>query len=89
MPNFQQQNATTVWHHWRMTWGGHGLLKVLRGPTMPYLSTPCGLATPKMALRPCQGWPARRTDNLRLSSNPLDTPCRTSMSLAHPSQSQH
>jgi hypothetical protein len=34
---------------------------------MPYPSTPCRLATPETALRPFQGWPARRVGGLRPS----------------------
>jgi hypothetical protein len=46
--------------HGRMASGGHGLFKVLPGPAMPYPSTPCGRATPEMALRPFHGWPTHR-----------------------------
>jgi hypothetical protein len=36
--------------------------------------SPCGRTTPEMALRPFQGWPARRAGGLWPSSTPLDTP---------------
>jgi hypothetical protein len=36
--------------------GCHGLPKVSPRPAMPNLSTLCGWATPKMALRLFQGW---------------------------------
>jgi hypothetical protein len=63
--------------------GGHGVPKVSPGPTMPYLFTPCGQATPEAALRPFQEWPNHRVSSLRLSSTPLDTPRRTPMKTVH------
>jgi len=56
-----------------MARGGQGLPKVSHGLTMPNLSTPCGRATPEIALRLFQGWPARKAGGLRPSSTPLDT----------------
>jgi hypothetical protein len=50
---------------------------------MPYPSTPCGRATPETAIRPFQGWPARRAGGLQPSSTPLDTPRRTPMVFGH------
>jgi hypothetical protein len=61
-----------------MARGGHGLPKVSPGPTMPYHSMLCRRTTRVTALQPFQGWPAHRVV-LRLSSTPLDTPCRTPM----------
>jgi hypothetical protein len=43
----------------RMARGGQGLPKVSLGPAMPNPYTPCGWATPEMAIRPFWGWPAR------------------------------
>jgi hypothetical protein len=57
----------------------HGLPKVSYGPAMPNPYTPCGRATPQMALRLFGGWPAHRAGGLRLSSSPLDTPSRTGL----------
>jgi hypothetical protein len=61
----------------RMAWGAHGLAKVSPRPTMPYLFTPCGRATPETTLWQLQRWPARKVGGLRLSSTPLDTSHRT------------
>jgi hypothetical protein len=60
-----------------MARGGPSLPIVSPGPTMTYHSTPCGKATPKMALCPIQGWPACKAVDLRPSSIPFDTPRRT------------
>jgi hypothetical protein len=60
--------------HGRMARRGHGLPKVSPGPALPYPSSPCGRATPEMALRPLQRGPARRGARLRPSSSPLVTP---------------
>jgi hypothetical protein len=65
--------------HGRTARGCHGLPKVSSGPAMPYLSPPLGRATPKIALRPFQGWHARRAGCLQPSSTPLDTPRHTPM----------
>jgi hypothetical protein len=62
-----------------MARGIHGLPKVSAGPAMPNPSTPSGRATPKTALRPFRGWPARRMGGLKPSSTPLDTPRRTGL----------
>jgi hypothetical protein len=62
-----------------MAMGGHGLPEVSLGPTMPYLSTPCGQATPIIAIRPFQGWLAHRAGDLRRFFPLLDTPRRKSM----------
>jgi hypothetical protein len=42
----------------RIARGGHGIPKVLLGPTMPYPSTLFGWATPETAFWAFQGWPA-------------------------------
>jgi hypothetical protein len=60
--------------HERMARGGHELPKVSPEPAMPYSSIPYGRATPETALRPFQGWAARRTGGLRTSFIPLNTP---------------
>jgi hypothetical protein len=65
-----------VEEHGRIVMGGHGLLKLSLGPAMPYPSTPCRRATSWLF----EGWPACRAGDLRPSSNPLNTPCRTPMS---------
>jgi hypothetical protein len=39
-----------VSNHSCMARGGHGLPNVSLGPAMPYLSTPCGRATPETAV---------------------------------------
>jgi hypothetical protein len=62
-----------------MARGGHGLAKVSLGLTMSDLSTPCGRASPEMALWLFQGWHAHRTGGLWLFSMPLDTPYSTPM----------
>jgi hypothetical protein len=49
------------------------------GTAMPYPSTPCGQATPEMALRPFLGLLTHRAGGLRLSSTLLDTPRRWPM----------
>jgi hypothetical protein len=64
-----------------MARGVHGLPKVSRGPAMPNPSMPCQQATPKTALQPFLGWPARRAGGLRQSSTPLDTQRRTGLVL--------
>jgi hypothetical protein len=69
--------ALITFHHRRMARGGHGLPKVSPGPAMPYLSMPCGRATPKTALQLFQGWSAQRVGGLRPSSIPLNTPRHT------------
>jgi hypothetical protein len=65
--------------HGCMARGGHGIPKVLPGPALPYPSTPCGGATPEMALWLFQGFPAHMAGGLRPYFTPLDTPCRTRM----------
>jgi hypothetical protein len=40
-----------------MARGGHGLTKVSPGPTIPYLSTPCGWATAETASWQFEEWP--------------------------------
>jgi hypothetical protein len=66
----------------RMARGGHGLPKVLLGPAMPFLSTPCSRTTLEMVLWPFQGWPTRRVGGLCPSSTPLDTSRRTPLELS-------
>jgi hypothetical protein len=78
-PRGGRRREATPAAHRRMERGGHGLPKVSLGPAMPDPSMPCWRATPETALRPFQGWPARRTGGLRLSSTPMDTLCRTPM----------
>jgi hypothetical protein len=69
---FAREMCTRV--HGRMARDDQGLPKVLPRPTMPYLSMPCGQATPEMASLPLQGWPTHRVESLRPSSNSLITP---------------
>jgi hypothetical protein len=61
----------------RTATGIHGHPNVSPRPTQPGLSTPCGWATPKTALRSFRRWHAHRAGGLRPSSTPLDTPCHT------------
>jgi hypothetical protein len=65
----------------RMAKGFHGVPRVSLGPAMTDSSMPCGWSTPKTALWQFLGWSAHRTDSLRLSYTPLDTPRRTSLVL--------
>jgi hypothetical protein len=59
--------------------GGQGHPTVSPGPAIPDPSTPCGQATPKMALQLSQGWLAHGPGGLQPSSTLLDTPCCTPM----------
>jgi hypothetical protein len=62
--------------HGRMARGGHELPNVSPGPVIPDPFTPCGWATPEMALQPFQGRPTHRMGGLRPFSTFLDTPRR-------------
>jgi hypothetical protein len=64
---------------WVMARGGHGLPKVLPGPTMPYpLAMPCEQSPVKQIYgKATSGVAAHRTGYLQPSSTPLNTPHRT------------
>jgi hypothetical protein len=49
--NPMDRHKTLPSDHGRMGRGGHGLFKVSTGPGLPYLSTPCGWATPETVMR--------------------------------------
>jgi hypothetical protein len=66
-------NLCEICRHGCMSKGGHGLPKVSSRPTLSYLSTPCGHATPETALWSFQGRLAHRAGRLRPFSIPLDT----------------
>jgi hypothetical protein len=66
-------NFPMAFHHGRTAQGGHGLPKVLLGPTLSDLSTPCGQVTLETAFRAFQRWPACKTGGLRLSPTFVDT----------------
>jgi hypothetical protein len=62
-----------------MARGGHGISKVSLGDVVPVSSTLCGQATPDTASHLFQARPVQMAGNLRASSIPADTPCRTPM----------
>jgi hypothetical protein len=68
-PNVPSAAGTVAPRFWllratAMGRGGHGLLKVSSGSDMPYPSTPCGRATPDIALELFQRWLAYKAGSL-------------------------